>query len=98
MIAMAQDAYQLKNLDDIMDYDSELFYENKPIYNSETGGIYWNGKIYSTDYNEFETEIIIRDTEGNLINRVNFEKGKELLPDKKLRILSYKNWLYTKEN
>jgi len=42
MIGMAEDAYQLKNLDNIMDFDPELMFEKKPIYNSETGIIYKN--------------------------------------------------------
>ena len=35
MIGMAEDAYKLKNLEGIMDFDTEIMYENKPVYSSE---------------------------------------------------------------
>ncbi len=60
MIGMAEDAYQLKNLEGIMEYDSELMYDKKPVYDSEAGIIYKDGKIFTTDYTEDETEIIVR--------------------------------------
>ena len=44
MIGMAEDAYKLKDLEDILDYDSELMYENKPVYNAEQGIKYENKK------------------------------------------------------
>jgi len=96
MIGMAEDAYKMKNLDDIKDFDTDLMYENKPVYNSETGIIYKDGKIYTTDYTEDETEIIVRDVEGVIVNRLNSGNGKEDV--KTVRNNNYKNWDYTGEN
>jgi hypothetical protein len=96
MIGMAEDAYQLKNLDDIMDFDSELGYEKKPVYNSESGIIYKDGKIFTTDYAEDENEILVRDIEGIVIDRLSSGNGKKF--DKKTRNDAYKNWNYTGEN
>ena len=97
MIGMAEDAYQLKTLEDIMDFDTELQYEKKPVYNSEQGVIYKNGKIFTTDYSEDETEIIIRDIEGILVDRLSsgLNGGKKI---EKTRDDTYKNWNYLQEN
>ena len=96
MIGMAEDAYKMKNLDDIKDFDTELMYENKPVYNSETGVIYKDGKIFTTDYTEDETEILVRDIEGVIVNRLSSGNGKEDV--KTVRNNNYKNWDYTGEN
>lgn len=97
MIGMAEDAYQLKTIEEIMDFDTELQYEKKPVYNSEQGLIYKNGKIFTTDYSEDETEIIVRDLEGILVDRLssggNGDKNIE-----KTRAGTYKNWDYLGEN
>lgn len=96
MIGMAEDAYQLKTIEDIMDFDTEIQYEKKPVYNSEQGIIYKNGKIYTADYSEDETEIIVRDIEGILVDRLssglNGSKNIE-----KTRGNIYKNWNYLQE-
>ncbi len=96
MIGMAEDAYQLKTLEDIMDFDTEIQYEKKPVYNSEQGIIYENGKIYTADYSEDETEIIVRDIEGILVDRLNngLNGSKNI---KKTRGNTYKNWNYLQE-
>lgn len=96
MIGMAEDAYKLKNLDGIMDFDTELMYEKKPVYNSETGIIYKDGEIFTTDYAEDETEILVRDVEGVIVNRLSSGNGKEDV--KTVRNNNYKNWDYTGEN
>ena len=96
MIGMAEDAYQLRNLDDIKDYDTELQLGTKPIYNSEQGIIYKNGKIFTTDYNNEETEIIVRDIEGVIVDLIR-SGNVEMEPDKDARISSYRNWDYMKE-
>jgi hypothetical protein len=95
MIGMAEDAYQLKNLDDIMDYDTELQFENKPVYNSETGLVYRNGKIYTTDYNEEETEILVRDIDGVIVDRLSSGNGTGNESIEQTRSRTYKNWDYT---
>ena len=74
MIGMAGDAYQFKQLEDIKDYDTELQLERKAIYNSENGVIYRNGNIYTTDYNEDESEILIRDIEGIVLDVLSSRK------------------------
>ena len=96
MIGMAEDAYQLRNLDDIKDYDTELQLGTKPIYNSEQGIIYKDGKIFTTDYDKDETEIIVRDIDGVIVDVLRSGNG-EMETDKDSRVSSYKNWDYMKE-
>ena len=94
MIGMAQDAYQFKQLEDIKDFDTELQIEHKPIFNSDDGVIYRDGHIYTTDYNEDESEILIRDIEGIIVDVLSSEdKGKDLSPSI-IRNNTYKNWNY----
>ena len=93
MIGMAEDAYKLKDLEGILDYDSELMYENKPVYNAEQGIVYRNGRIFTTDYTEEETEILVRDVEGIVVDRLSSGNGKKSV--KETRIDAYKNWDYT---
>lgn len=95
MIGMAEDAYKLKDLEDILEVDSELQYEKKPVYNSETGVIYKDGKIFTTDYDEDETEILVRDIEGIIIDRLSSRNGDKSV--KEIRNNTYKNWDYAKE-
>jgi len=96
MIGMAEDAYQLKNLEDILNFDSDLRYEKKSVYNSETGIIDKDGKSFTVDYTEDETEIIIRDLEGVIIDKLSFEdNGKESANTVKNN--TYKKWDYLKE-
>lgn len=95
MIGMAEDAYKLKDLEDILEVDTELQYEKKPVYNSETGVIYKDGKIFTTDYDEDETEILVRDIEGIIIDRLSSRNGDKSV--KEIRNNTYKNWDYTKE-
>jgi hypothetical protein len=97
MIGMAEDAYQLKTLEDIMDFDTEIQYEKKPVYNSEQGLIYKNGKIFTTDYSEDETEIIVRDIEGILVDRLS-SGGNGSKDIEKTRNANYKNWDYIQKN
>lgn len=98
MIGMAEDAYKLKNLDDIMDYDPELMYENKPVYNSEAGIVYRKGKMFTTDYSEDESEILVRDIEGVLVGRLSSGNGNGTKSVEKTRLNTYKNWDYSKES
>jgi len=94
MIGMAEDAYQLKRLENIKDYDSELMLGKKPVYNSEQGVIYKGGNIYTTDYNEDESKIIVRDIEGIIVDAL-FSEDKELnVQLKTIRNNTYKNWDY----
>lgn len=95
MIGMAEDAYKLKDLEDILEVDTELQYEKKPVYNSETGVIYKDSKIVTTDYDEDETEILVRDIEGIIIDRLSSRNGDKSV--KEIRNNTYKNWDYTKE-
>lgn len=94
MIGMAQDAYQFKQLEDIKDFDTELQLENTPMYNSEEGVIYRNGTIYTTDYNEDESEILIRDIEGIIIDVLSSEDKEKNLSPSIVRNNTYKNWKY----
>jgi hypothetical protein len=94
MIGMAEDAYQLKRLEDIKDYDSELMLGKKPVYNSEQGVIYKSGEIYTTDYTEDESEIIVRDIEGIIVGALSSEDKQDSLKPKTVRNNTYKNWNY----
>lgn len=94
MISMAEDAYKLRKLEEIMDFDSEIMYENKPVYDSENGVIYRKGKIFTTDYSEDETEILVRDMEGVIVDRLSSGNGKKSISD--IRTDTYRNWEYTK--
>lgn len=94
MIGMAEDAYQLKRLEDIKDYDSELMLGKKPVYNSEQGVIYKGGEIYTTDYTEDEDEIIVRDIEGIIVGALSSEDKQDSVKLKTVRNNTYKNWNY----
>jgi hypothetical protein len=98
MIGMAQDAYQFKQLEDIKDCDTELQLEQKPIYNSEDGVIYRSGNIYTTDYNEDESGILIRDIEGIIIDVLSSEDREKNLSPSTIRNNTYKNWNYMKKS
>jgi len=94
MIGMAEDAYQLKRLENIKDYDSELMLGKKPVYNSEQGVIYKGGNIYTTDYNEDESKIIVRDIEGIIVDALSSEDKELNAQLKTIRNNTYKNWKY----
>ena len=94
MIGMAEDAYQLKRLEDIRDYDTELMLWKKPIYNSEGGVIYKDGKIFTTDYNEDETKMLLRDIEGIIVDVLYSDSSMEKTPNQEIRNNNYRNWSY----
>jgi len=94
MIGMAEDMYKLKNLDEIMDYDKDLLFDKSPVYNSEQGVIYKDGKIFTTDYTEDETEIIVRDIEGVVVNRLCSGNGNGAKNKNYDRNNIYKDWKY----
>jgi len=78
MIGMAEDAYKFKQLEDIKEYDAELQLGEKPAYDSNVGIVYKDGKIYTTDYNEDESKIILRDMEGVIVDtQYSGNNGKE---------------------
>jgi len=98
MIGMAEDAYQFKQLEDIKDFDTELQLEHKPVFNAEDGVIYRDGNIYTTDYNEDESEILIRDIEGIIIDVLSSEEKEKNLPVSTVRNNTYKNWNYMEKS
>lgn len=91
MIGMAEDAYSLKRLENIKDYDMELELGKNPIYNSGGGIIYKGGEIYTTDYNEDESKILLRDIEGIIVDALFSEEKKQR---DVTRNNIYKNWNY----
>lgn len=91
MIGMAEDAYSLKRLEEIKDYDTELGLCKNAIYSSSGGVLYKNGQIYTVDYNENESKILIRDIEGIIINALFSEDKKTTINN---RNNNYKNWNY----
>ena len=98
MIGMAEDAYKMKQLDNIIDIDKELQLGEKALYNSEYGLIFINGKYYTTDFSEDETKILLRNSEGAIIDIQYNGRKEDLELDEKKRKEIYKNWEYTKEN
>jgi hypothetical protein len=94
MIGMAEDAYQFKQLEDIKDVDTELQIEHVPTYNSNNGIIYRNGKLFTSDFNEDETSILIRDIEGIIIDALSLEDHENNVDIKDNRNNVYKNWNY----
>jgi len=95
---MAEDAYQLKRLDDIMDYDSDLQIGKNPVYNTEQGVIYKKGKIYTTDYSEDENKIIVRDVEGIIVDEQYSKSVVQETSREAIRNNTYRNWNYVLEN
>jgi len=91
MIGMAEDAYRFKSLEDIKDCDTELQLGTKLIYNSGEGIIYQNGNILTTDYNEDESKIILRDIEGIIVDALFSDDIKQR---EKVRNNIYKKWNY----
>jgi hypothetical protein len=98
MIGMAEDAYQFKQLEDIKDYDTEIQLEQKPVYNSEDGVIYRKGTIYTTDYNEDENEILLRDIDGIIIDVLSSEDKAAKPLQKTARNNAYKDWNYIEKS
>jgi hypothetical protein len=98
MISMAEDAYQFKRLEDIKECDAELQIEKIPVFNSDSGIIYRNGKLFYTDYNQDETTIIIRDVEGLIIDALTSEDLDKVNETKQFRNNIYKNWEYAKSS
>lgn len=70
MIAMADDAYQLKQLEQIDSYDGELQLSKTGPYNTNQGIIYQKGGYITTDFSEDEDKIIIRDMDGVIIDTI----------------------------
>jgi len=68
MIAMADDAYQLKQIENIDNYDGELQLTKSGSYNTNQGIIYQRGGYITTDFSENEDKIIIRDMDGVIID------------------------------
>lgn len=68
MIAMADDAYQLKQLENIESYDGDLQLSNNGPFNTNQGIIYQKGGYITTDFSEDEDKIIIRDMDGVIID------------------------------
>ena len=52
MIGMAEDAYQLRQLEDIKDYDPELQLGKTATYDADSGTIYNNGELRTTEFSE----------------------------------------------
>jgi hypothetical protein len=61
------------------EYDTEIQFGEKPIYDSDLGIVYKDGEIHTIDYNEDESKIILRDIEGVIVDQQYSDKtnGKE---------------------
>ena len=68
MIGMADDAYKLKQLEDIDIIDPELQLGEPVKYNPDNGTIYKDGIVYTVDFSEDEDNIIIRNIDGIVVD------------------------------
>ena len=68
MIGMADDAYKLKQLEDIETIEPELQLGEPVKYNPDNGTIYKDGMIYTIDFSEDENSIIIRNIDGVIVD------------------------------
>lgn len=93
MIGMAEDCYQLKQLEDIDRYDPELQLSPTRSYDTEEGVIHHDGSSMTTDYDEEESAILIRDIEGILRDVLSSEDSAPRLA-RQSRFSHYKNWEY----
>jgi len=80
MIGMAEDAYQLKRLEGISEYDSELLMDKDPVYDADAGVVYRNGQLFTMDYDETESSILVRDVEGLLVDVLHSNHSQESTP------------------
>lgn len=94
MIGMADDAYQLKQLEDIIDYDSELQLGEQIVYNVDRGIIYRNGTIYTVDFSEDEDKIITRDMEGIKVDILYGSNGRRESEPIVPPVITYRRWKY----
>jgi hypothetical protein len=98
MIGMADDAYHLKQLEGIQEFDTELQFEKKPVYDSEEGIIYNDGHRSTIDYDEDESAILLRDIEGIIIDVLTSEDVTAGKPRKSIRNNVYKDWDYSEKS
>ena len=68
MIGMADDAYQLKQLENIENTDPELQLGESVKYNPDHGVIHKDGSVYTIDFSEDENRIIIRNVDGVIVD------------------------------
>ena len=94
MIGMANDAYQLKQLEDISEYDAELQMGTDAALNNTKGLLYQGGKMYSTELNEDEDAILIRDMEGIIVDIQYANNGGEQTQEQASKVSIYKDWEY----
>lgn len=94
MIGMANDAYRLKQLEDISQYDAELQMGTEAVLNNTKGLLYQDGKMYSTELTEDEDAILIRDMEGIIVDiqyeTIDTDQSEEQLSKQSV----YKDWNY----
>ena len=93
MIGMAQDCYQLKALEDIDRFDPELQLSPVRSYDTEEGVIHYDGSSLTTDYNEEESAIVLRDMEGILRDVLSSEDSAPLSARLR-RGAHYQDWMY----
>ena len=97
MIGMADDAYKLKQLEDIQESDVELNLGEKSIYDADQGRIYQDGNIYTVEFSEEEDKILIRDVEGIIVDIQYGNNGGEKPSDTSEKKSTYENWNYLKK-
>jgi len=94
MIGMANDAYQLKQLEDISDYDADLQMGTDTALNNTKGLLYHGGKMYSTELSEEEDSILIRDMEGIIVDIQYSNNGSDQPEEPITKQSMYKDWNY----
>lgn len=99
MIGMANDAYQLKQLEDISEYDAELQMGTDAALNNTKGLLYQGGKMYSTELNEDEDTIIVRDMEGIIVDiQYSSNNGGKQTKEQPSNVTTYKDWDYSAQS
>lgn len=95
MIGMAEDCYQLKQLDEIDRFDPELQMNPTVSYDSEEGVIHRDGSVSTMDYNQEETAILLRDIEGILRDVLSTEESR-VRSSRLPKFSQYSDWDYQK--
>lgn len=91
MIGMAEDCYQLKQLEEIDRFDPDLQLSPTVSFDSEEGVVYRDGSSMTVDYDTEESAILLRDIEG-IIRDVLSSDGSPDQFSRSRRFASYRDW------
>lgn len=95
LIGMAEDCYQLKQLEEIDRFDPDLQLNPSVSYDSEEGVVHRDGSAMTMDYDAEESAILVRDIEGILRDVLSSEESVQRFP-RNGRFSHYRDWKYRK--